>query len=103
MDSNYHEEFSSVSNPEDNGHAQFTTCLEIKVKVLSAHLEALAGVSDMEEMLAFLMDQAGRHLQSSKIQFKGMSTISPKCKNFSSLGAVLLNSRTLLRSPERSP
>ena len=54
MDSNYHEEFSSVSNPEDNGHAQFITCLEIKVKVLSAHLKALAGVSDMEEMLVFL-------------------------------------------------
>jgi hypothetical protein len=50
MDSNYHEEFSSVSNP-DNGHAQLITCLAIKVKVL---LKALAGISGMEEMLLII-------------------------------------------------
>jgi hypothetical protein len=40
MDSNYREEFSSVSNPEDNSHAQLITCLETKLR-LSRSLESL--------------------------------------------------------------
>jgi hypothetical protein len=54
MDSNYHEELSSVLNPEDNGHAQLITCLETKVKALSSHLQAFADISDMEEMLVII-------------------------------------------------
>jgi hypothetical protein len=54
MDSNYHEEFSSVSNPGDNGHAQSITSLETKVKALSAHLKALANTSDLEELLVMI-------------------------------------------------
>ena len=54
IDSNYHEEFCLVGNPEDNGHVQLITCLETKVKALSAQLKALADISDMEEMLVII-------------------------------------------------
>jgi hypothetical protein len=54
MDSNYREGYSSVSNPEDNGHAQSITSLETKVKALSAQLKALADNSDMEEFLVII-------------------------------------------------
>jgi len=54
IDSSYHEEFCLVGNPEDNGHVQLITCLETKVKALSAQLKALADISDMEEMLVII-------------------------------------------------
>ena len=54
MDSNHHEESSSISNAKDNGHAQSITRLETKLKALSVHLKALADTSDMEEMLVII-------------------------------------------------
>jgi hypothetical protein len=54
MASNYREGYSSVSNPEDNGHTKSITHLETKVKALSAQLKALADTSDVEELLSLI-------------------------------------------------
>jgi hypothetical protein len=97
MQSNYPKEFSSVSNPEDNGHAQSITCLETKVKALCAHLKALADISDMEEMLV-LIHKPGFTSPSEMILLSGIAdSIQGHVNNLTEMRKTLLSGSRAIR------
>jgi hypothetical protein len=102
MASNYREGYSSVSNPEDNGHAQSIKHLGTKVKALSAQLKTLADTSDVEELLVLIHKPGWTTIAELTLVSGVVDSIQGHANNLTELRKTLLSGSRAIKPTDHT-
>jgi hypothetical protein len=101
MASHYNrDDYSSVSNPDNNGHQQSIKQLDAKLKALSTQLKAVANTSDVEELHIIIYKKGFTTIAELTMLLGIVDSVQEQVKHITALRNTLLSGSRAVKLAE---